>query len=308
MSININDTGINIFDIEDMPQDESAKPKRTSKSKKKDTPNDNNEAELIVADGSPTSKNRRIEELALSFLNRDVKPTTDRYVPNDAYPEPDNMNVFDDEPETKSPKPKRKKTARKTRAKTSSRAEAVTETRNESDLLEDNDSKEEDEEIQKRIMVINRYKNSTRFSEYLKDQGFKFTALNKKSLDELDSLVNKIRFTVNNKDDPNLLNDDLFKQLFAMIETTITQKSRGKVDLSGMTSILFEDQTFLDDIERFRLEYLGFANIDYRARMVMTIISTALRVSGINAYNKKLASAMASQSDPANPSLNNPVF
>src|SRR5690349_13295697 len=60
-----------------------------------------------------------------------------------------------------------------------------------------NYKKEENvEEKRKRLLVISRYKNSTRFGEWLKKQGFNFSSkdLEEMSNDELETMINDIRF------------------------------------------------------------------------------------------------------------------
>lgn len=204
------------------------------------------EAEEVVVEGNETERNRALEEAARDYLKSQNQPKpTSRAKPK---------------PKTKT-KPKEIKL----------------------NLEPNKDKKNTDEEKQKNILCLYRYQNSDRFGKYIKQQGFKFTNLEKKSLDELESLVNRVRYTVNNKSNGVTL--DMMKNACLMVEKGVSIRSKGKLPLDGFSDALFSNEGFLDDLERFKLEYLSFATIDYRLRMGYTIISTALMVIG---QNKKM--------------------
>ena len=157
------------------------------------------------------------------------------------------------------------------------------------DLVPDEELAKQHEEKQKLLLTLQRYDES-RFHDYIKKAGIKFTKLDEKTNGELIELVNRVRYLVNNKGSD--VSESAIRYAFEFAEKGITKGSKGKFDLNGLTLALWQDEGFLEDLERFRLEYLNFLKMDYRIRLLTTIATTAIRV---NLINKQMNAALAGQ-------------
>lgn len=152
------------------------------------------------------------------------------------------------------------------------------------------DTKEQDEKKQNILLALRRYNNSQRFGTYLQENGFKLEAktLPRKSIEELESILNRVRFAVANKGD-GTFSDVLLKKMFVFAETVITKQSGKKANLTGLQQTLWQNEQFLDDLECLKLEYLSFAYVDYKYRLLGTIIQTAMTVNYINTHGMPLS-------------------
>lgn len=236
--MNINDSGINIFDddfktmVNPPVEEQQSIPSKNVQKQAKKTKAEVKKAELIAANDM-----RQLEQLI-------------------------NERFYQKETKAK-PKPKAK-------AKESKRL----------NIEVDPDKKERDEQHQKLLMCIDNYRNSKYFSKAITKAGIKFNSLDAKTNEQLQTLVNKVRFVVNNHG--SSVSEDFIKMMFESTERTVNKFSKGKINITGLTDNLFQDEQFLMDLERFRLEYLGFAKMDYRIRLVATIFKYAVKVNAIN--------------------------
>jgi hypothetical protein len=164
----------------------------------------------------------------------------------------------------------------------------------------DTTQQNEDETKQAYIQGLSRYGSNERFGKYLKNQGFSLNnmaILGKKSTVELESLMNRVRFCVNTKNTTGL-SDTLLQKLFLGSEAVITNKSNGKVNLTGLQAALWANDEFLDLLEQFSLEYLTFCNIDYRLKLAGIVFSTAIKVHAMNSH-------FSNQNNTPEPEFNN---
>ena len=159
---------------------------------------------------------------------------------------------------------------------------------------------EDDNKKQALLMGLARYDDSKRFGEYLRQSGFnlKSKTLPRKSIEELEGLLNRVRFAVQCKND-RVFSDAILRRLFKGMETYITMKSQCKIQLDGLQDTLWSNDAFLDDLEAFQLEYATFARINYKYRMIGTILSTA---AAVNAINKSSTSGANPTGQPHHPS------
>lgn len=175
------------------------------------------------------------------------------------------------------------KASKATGKKTSKKS--TVEERDESKLVDPDknaNQRKQDEMHQNLLMVARRFLNNDRYKDYLKANGFKATdKLEKKSLKDLESYVNHIRYCAGNKRNNKLTNDSI-AGVFKVFEAIITKNSKNKMNLTGFSSALFSNEDFLDDLEIFKIEYLSFMNVRYELRMVMTMVQTAFLVHAMN--------------------------
>lgn len=173
------------------------------------------------------------------------------------------IEKFEGVQSTPAPKPPRATRGRKPKV-------AFQETTEKPESKVDLNPNEAIEEHQKLVLAIHRYLSHPRFKEFLQQNGFKATNLEKKSKAQLNELLGRIRYTVQQKSAMGT-NDLLMKSFFKGTENMIVNSSKNKIKVTGATELLWSDEVFLDDLATFQLEYLTFLNMDYRVRMATTI-------------------------------------
>lgn len=157
----------------------------------------------------------------------------------------------------------------------------------------------EAEKKQALLMVLMHYSENVRFGEYLKRVAPKelySKTLAKKSLEELEDLVVRVRFVVNNKNG-GPISDGMIKGVFTAAENITTRASKGRVLLQGTTNQLWQDEEFLDLMEQIKLEYLNFAAWDPKIRLAMVVGRTAFMVNAINQHEAAKRREDAKHSD-----------
>lgn len=242
--ININTTGIDFFT--DKTQDNGDNPKSESKP-------DN----VIYALLDKAMSNSTIAEKPKTTRKKSTKSTKESKI----LSEMDSLILDEEKPVVKSKK------------------STTTKTKTDQDVTDVADQADKKQSL---LMTCYRYRDSKIFGEYLKkEMGFKFDTLNRKTIPQLEETLAKIRFAVNNKSTDQDINN-LVWYICAFCESFVTKHSKHRILLIGMTDILKADETFCEDLERFKLEYMGFANIDYRTRMLWTIVSAGMRAHAIN--------------------------
>lgn len=154
----------------------------------------------------------------------------------------------------------------------------------------DADAEKEAQKKQSLLLVLHHYAENKRFAEYLKQVAPKelySKNLSKKSIEELEEIVVRVRFCVNNKNG-GPISDAAIKGVFAYAEMAATRVSRGRVLLQGTTEQLWADEEFLDLLEQLKLEYLNFAKLDPKLQISLIIARTAFAVNGINQHNREM--------------------
>ena len=150
-----------------------------------------------------------------------------------------------------------------------------------------NYKKEENvEEKRKRLLVISRYKNSTRFGEWLKKQGFNFNSkdLEEMSNDELETMINDIRFCIATKN-TNGMYGKLSTQGILVIENVL----RPIYNVDGLSQMLSNDQTYLDTVEELALEYQNYLYVQPQYRLMYSVLSSAYLVHSQHIMLEKLS-------------------
>lgn len=167
----------------------------------------------------------------------------------------------------------------------------------------DSSKQDIDEQHQNLLLILHRYMINDRFSDFLKQHGFDLKKMNlqKKSIAELEELINRVRLTVNSKHENGFV-DGLIEGAIQGSETLITKVSRGQLDLTGLKSELYQNEEFLDLVEQLKLEHLSFIKIDPKIRLAMIVMKTAMRVVAIN----KLANNMHLQQHQPVSAANDP--
>jgi hypothetical protein len=150
------------------------------------------------------------------------------------------------------------------------------------------DYSEEDnvEDRRKRLMIIARYKNSKRFGSWLKTQGFDFNlkSLKDKSNEELDTMINDIRFCISTKNTNNMYETAATKGVL-IIENLL--RPIYKVD--GLSEVLTKDPMYLDLVEELMLERSDYIYVKPEYRLLYCVISSAYIVHNHHIMLQKLS-------------------
>lgn len=150
-------------------------------------------------------------------------------------------------------------------------------------------SKDEINDHQKLVLHLSRYGNSKRFSTYLRSLGFELQPSKLKGLSnsDLEELLERVQTSLNNKQCSNFW----YEMSLGLIETgekVVTCSRLGeKIKIHGLTEALKGNEDFEDLIELIELEYTSFATIRPELRLLYTVLTTALKLHGINSFLEK---------------------
>lgn len=142
------------------------------------------------------------------------------------------------------------------------------------------------EEKRKRLLVINRYKNSSRFGEWLTKQGFNFDSktLEAMSNEELETMINDIRFCIATKN-TNGMYGRLSTQGVVILENIL----RPVYKIDGLSKILESEPTYLDTVEELALEYQNYLYVQPQYRLMYCVLSSAYIVHSQHTMLEKLS-------------------
>lgn len=157
-------------------------------------------------------------------------------------------------------------------------------------------------EHQEHVLMLSRYGSSERFGNYLKGLAFdlKHTALRKKTLPDLQELLERVRTSVANKTVSDVWSDSLLGGL-SLGENVITMTKLGEtIRIHGLSESLKDDETFMDLLEEMRLENQNLSYVSPYVRIVYSILTAGARVHGMNTLMAKhKAKSTTSVSTPA---------
>ena len=151
-------------------------------------------------------------------------------------------------------------------------------------------SKEEIAKNQALILKLTRYGTSSRFSEYLKENGFKLkpSDLNKMNSEELQELLERVTVCVANKCETSIFTSGI---LFGVqIVEDVTQRSsalKDRFDLLGYRAFLEKDETFMDAVEEIRISTSLVSGLSPQMRLLVSMAKGAAFTSGSNAKAKR---------------------
>lgn len=123
-----------------------------------------------------------------------------------------------------------------------------------------------------RLLILNRYKLSPRFGQYLADLGFKLDGTNLSSLtiQELDSLINDIRFCVSTKNISNFWQDACTHGV-GIAERIVSPF----YNVTGLSQVLGKDDTYQDVCEELILEHQNYLYCKPEYRLMYCIVKNA---------------------------------
>ncbi len=159
-------------------------------------------------------------------------------------------------------------------------------------MVESSSKKKDPEEVKKHqelVIMLSRYGQSRRFSEFLKSMNFTLTVtqLKKMDLDELEELHTRVKTAIDNKNTSNFWEEMVFSMVqtgeIVCVKTSLGQK----VKIQGITEMLRSDETFLDLIEQIELENQNIAYTSPYVRLIYSVVSSAMKCHGINSMLEK---------------------
>jgi len=138
----------------------------------------------------------------------------------------------------------------------------------------------------KRFMIISRYKNSKRFGNWLKTQGFEFNTkgLKDKTVDELENMINDIRFCISTKNTNNMYETGATKGIL-VLENML----RPVYKVDGLSQILSNDPMYLDLVEELLLERANYVYVKPEYRLLYCVLSSAYIVHAQHMALEKLS-------------------
>lgn len=142
------------------------------------------------------------------------------------------------------------------------------------------------EEKRKRLNIIARYRNSKRFGSWLKKQGFNMTAKNLEDLssDELETMINDIRFCISTKNTNSLYETGATKGIL-VAENLL----RPIYKIDGLSEVLSKDPTYLDLVEEILLENQNQIYVKPQYRLLYCVLSSAYIVHSQHLMLEKLS-------------------
>ena len=156
-------------------------------------------------------------------------------------------------------------------------------------LPKETPKKEDSKTKAKLIYAIKSYGKNKRFANYLENEcGHNFDEgyLKKMTIDELKLELEKQDVALANKQNTSIL-DRSVKGGLQFMESLIDQRTKYKV--KGTTDRLYEDNAYLDLLERVKIKYnLPFFSMDPVLELSLVIAQTAMVVHHENSYMASL--------------------
>lgn len=124
-------------------------------------------------------------------------------------------------------------------------------------------------------MKIVRYRNSNKFSKFLKESGFKLDdrTLNKLSDEDLEALYEKVQFAVSQKNSERLFKAGVMGVMHGY--EYVGQKFLG-LNIDGLTAVLNADEQFNDTLEEIMLENQMMVYTKPEWRLIYQVLQTSM--------------------------------
>ncbi len=165
---------------------------------------------------------------------------------------------------------------------------------------------EELEQKQNLIIQISRFRDSSRFSNFLNSLGFQLSPSHLKSLDisDLEDLLIELKSAIQNKNGSKIIDESYFMAIGMLENITKHPKFNKYLDLEGLSKSSRENDELLDCLECISLLYADFGNLSPEKKIVFLTMSNIMRVSALNKmlkniknYEEKLKSVSSETND-----------
>jgi hypothetical protein len=141
-------------------------------------------------------------------------------------------------------------------------------------------STEDVKKSQELIIDIQRHVEHPRFSDHLSKYGFNISRLQEKSVGELQSLLTRIKTCISHKNlSVSFLGSGIFMGIHA-IEMLIASREflRANFDITGLSSVLRNDEKFADLIAELELNYNIVSDLSIEKRMALYMLESVISV------------------------------
>jgi hypothetical protein len=149
---------------------------------------------------------------------------------------------------------------------------------------------EELEQKQHLIIQISRFRDSSRFSNFLNSLGFQLSPSHLKSLDisDLEDLLIELKSSIQNKNGSKIVDEGYFMAIGMLENITKHPKFNKYLDLEGLSKASRENDELLDCLECISLLYADFGNLSPEKKIVFLTMSNIMRVSALNKMLKNI--------------------
>ena len=148
------------------------------------------------------------------------------------------------------------------------------------------------------IYAIKSYGRSTRFKKYLKSQGKSFSdaKLSKMSVDNLKLELESLDLTIADRGNSTFI-DGIIKSGLQFTENIVDDRTQMKI--KGTTAELFENDKFLDLIERVKLKHgLPGVQLDPAIELLFVAMTTAMAIHQSNSFRNDLVDDSINLDEP----------
>ena len=151
-------------------------------------------------------------------------------------------------------------------------------------------SPEEIETKQKLIIQISRFRDSSRFANFLNSLGFNLSATHLKSMDigQLEDLLLELKSAIQNKNGSKFIDESYFMILNMVENISKHPKFNKYADLSGLSKSAHENDEILDVIECLSLMYSDMGQLSPEKKLVFLTGSCILQTASLNRMLKNI--------------------
>jgi len=145
-------------------------------------------------------------------------------------------------------------------------------------------SEEEIKKTSELIIQISRFRDSSRFANFLTSLGFNLNPSHLKTLDidELEDLLTELKCAIQNKNGSKVLDEGYFMALSMLENLTKHPKFQRYMDLNGLSANARQNDELLDTLETLNLMYADFGSMTPEKKLLFLTGGLIMRTSSVN--------------------------
>ena len=151
-------------------------------------------------------------------------------------------------------------------------------------------SPEELQQKQQLIIQISRFRDSSRFANFLNSLGFNLSPTHLKTMDisQLEDLLIELKSSIQNKNGSKFIDESYF-MIMSMLENISKHPKFNKyADLSGLSKSARENDELLDTLECLNLMYSDLGQLSPEKKLVFLTGSCILQTASLNKMLKNI--------------------
>ena len=155
------------------------------------------------------------------------------------------------------------------------------------------------EKHQELVLVLSRYGQSKRFSEYLKTYHFNLsvTHLKKMEIEDLEETLSRVQICLDNKSVSAFWTDLALGTVQTGEAIVCSTKLGKKIHIQGLTEILRNNSEFLDILEILELKHQGITHTSPEIRLIYSIVTSAMKIHSVNSLLEKRLSIIKNNAE-----------